>query len=78
MASAIVGLIQNNQPLIEKALDAENKEELQLLALLANTQSAAYWLIFLAVCVIIAEVVAVVLLLANLQTGRLVLDILVS
>lgn len=50
--------------------------DLQLLA--RNTLGSAGWLIFMAVGVAIAEIIAIVLQITNVQTGRLVLDVLVS
>ena len=78
VASATIGLIRSNEPLVEEAVNADDDDEKTLLLLLANTQNAASWLIFLAVCVVIGEIVAIVLLLVNVQSGRLVLDVLVS
>ena len=80
VAAATIGLIRNNQPLIDEAVnaDSDDDDEVALLLLLANTQNAASWLIFLAVCVLIGEFIAILLLGLRVVTGRLVLDILVS
>ena len=80
MASATIGLIQNNRSLIDKVtdVDAGDDDEVALLTLAFNTQRTAYWLIILAGSVVISEIVAIVVLLLNVQTRRLCLDIQVS
>jgi hypothetical protein len=80
LASATIGLIQNNRSLIDKVtdVDAGDDDEVALLTLAFNTQRTAYWLIILAGSVVISEIVAIVVLLLNVQTRRLCLDIQVS
>ena len=81
LSAATIGIIQGNDPLIEKLNNVDNDdddEELELLGVVANTLNTATWLIFLAICVSIGEKVAIILLARKVQTGRLVLDILVS
>lgn len=80
ISSATIALIRSNQTLIDEVVDADagDDDEVALLFLVVNTQNAAGWLIFLNIVVIIAEGIAVGLLLATIgETARLVLNILV-
>ena len=80
VASATIGVIRNNQPLLDAVenTDTSDDDEVGLVVIVANTLNTASWLIFLAVCVIIGEIIAVILLLMNVETGRVVLSVLVS
>lgn len=80
VASATIGVIRNNQPLLDAVenADTSDDDEVGLVVIVANTLNTASWLIFLAVCVIIGEIIAVILLLMNMETGRVVLSVLVS
>ncbi|CAI8027503.1 hypothetical protein GBAR_LOCUS15726 [Geodia barretti] len=77
LASATIGLIRNNRSLIDKVtdVDTDDDDEVALSLLVVNTERTAYWLIILAVSVVIAEIVAIVVLLLNVQAHRLCRDI---
>ena len=82
LSGATIGIIQSNEylrnVLLHGATSSGPGPFQELFALIANTHGTAVWLLILAIAVIIAEAVALILIAMKVQTGRLVLDILVS
>ena len=80
ISAATIGVINNNDALdFVRKFDGELPDTLQELQdLIFRSLAAAGWLILLAGVVVIAEVIAIVLLMANFEALKLALGILVS
>lgn len=78
LSAATLGVILTNEDLRD-VITSPTLNEVELLGVTVNTQRSAGWLIFQAVAVVIAEIIAMVLMIPNIaHKGRLVLDIIVS
>ena len=80
ISAATIGVIENNDAFdIIRKFDGELPHYLQELRdLILRSLAAAGWLILLAGAVVIAEVIAIVLFMANFESLKLALGILVS
>ena len=80
ISAATIGVIENNKIFdVLRNYDGELDDAGQeLLDLILRSLAAAGWLILLGGAVVIAEIIAIVLLIANFDALKLVLGILVS
>ena len=80
ISAATIGVINNNDALDSlRKFDGELLDALQELQdLIFRSLAAAGWLILLAGAVVIAEIIAILLLIANFDALKLALGILVS
>lgn len=81
-AAATLAVIRNDQSLLDELveLDLFSSRDVELVVLVSNSETISGWLIVLNVAVIIAEGIAIALLLGNIRnlTARVVLDVFVS